>query len=123
MKVIINITKNFKAEVKPLLKKYHSLHDDLLNLQRELSETPRLGISLGKDVYKIRLKITSKGKGKSGGARVISLVDTTIIGFAELISEEEINVNLSSIYDKSDVSNISDKELKNIVTDFRNTDK
>ena len=123
MKVIINITKNFKAEVKPLLKKYHSLHDDLLKLQRELSETPRLGISLGKDIYKVRLKITSKGKGKSGGARVISLVDTTIIGFAELISEEEINVNLISIYDKSDVSNISDKELKNIITDFRNADK
>ena len=123
MKVIINITKNFKAEVKPLLKKYHSLHDDLLKLQRELSETPRLGISLGKDIYKVRLKITSKGKGKSGGARIISLVDTTIIGFAELISEEEINVNLISIYDKSDVSNISDKELKNIITDFRNADK
>ena len=123
MKVIINVTKNFKAEVKPLLKKYHSLHDDLLKLQRELSEAPRLGISLGGDVYKIRLKIASKGKGKSGGARVISLVDTTIIGFAELISEEEINVNLISIYDKSDVSNISDKELKNIITDFRNADK
>ena len=123
MKVIINITKNFKAEVKPLLKKYHSLHDDFLKLQRELSETPRLGISLGKDIYKVRLKITSKGKGKSGGARIISLVDTTIIGFAELISEEEINVNLISIYDKSDVSNISDKELKNIITDFRNADK
>ena len=123
MKVIINITKNFKAEVKPLLKKYHSLHDDLLKLQRELSETPRLGISPGKDIYKVRLKITSKGKGKSGGSRIISLVDTTIIGFAELISEEEINVNLISIYDKSDVSNISDKELKNIITDFRNADK
>ena len=119
MKVIINVTGNFKVEVKPLLKKYHSLPADLLKLQKELSETPRLGIPLGGDVYQIRLKITSKGKGKSGGARVISLIETMIIGYAELISEEEISVNLISIYDKADVENISDKELKNIIKDFR----
>lgn len=94
VKVIINVTGNFKAEAKPLLKKYHSLPADLLKLQRKLSETPRLGIPLGGDVYKIRLKITSKGKGKSGGARVISLIETMIIGYTELISEEEISVNL-----------------------------
>lgn len=86
MKVTVRITKNFKTEAKPLLKKYHSLAGDLQNLEKELLASPRLGVSLGNDAYKIRLKITSKGKGKSGGARVISLVETAVIGFAEIIS-------------------------------------
>ena len=90
MKVAVRITKNFKIEAKPLLKKYHSLARDLQKLEKELLATPRLGVYLGNDAYKIRLKITSKGKGKSGGARVISLVETTVIGFTELISEDEI---------------------------------
>ena len=63
MKVTVKITRSFKTAVKPLLKKYHSLSKDLLNLEKELVKTPRLGTPLGKDTYKIRLKVTSKGKG------------------------------------------------------------
>ena len=80
---------------------------------------PGLGTPLGKDTFKIRLKITSKGNGKSGGARVISLVETTLIGFAEIVSDEEIIVNLITIYDKGDVDNISDKELKGLIQHFK----
>ena len=123
MKVIVRITANFKSEVKPLLKKYKSLTADLLRLQKELMENPRLGTSLGKDIYKIRLKITSKNKGKSGGARVISLVDSILIGFAEQTSSEEITVNLLSIYDKSDVANLTDKELKDLIKSFQERSK
>ena len=119
MKVTVNITKSFKAAAKPLLKKYKSLSKDLLNLERDLSKTPRPGTPLGKDTYKIRLKITSKGKGKSGGARVISLIETTLVGFAEIVSDEEIIVNLLTIYDKSDVETISDKELKELIQHFK----
>lgn len=119
MKVTVNITKSFKAAAKPLLKKYKSLSKDLLNLEKDLSKTPRLGTPLGKDTYKIRLKITSKGKGKSGGARVISLIETTLVGFAEIVSDEEIIVNLLTIYDKSDVETISDKELKELIQHFK----
>lgn len=119
MKVTVNITKSFKAAAKPLLKKYKSLSKDLLNLEKVLSKTPRLGTPLGKDTYKIRLKITSKGKGKSGGARVISLIETTLVGFAEIVSDEEIIVNLLTIYDKSDVETISDKELKELIQHFK----
>jgi hypothetical protein len=84
-------------------------------LEKELIQTPSLGTPLGHDAYKIRLKISSKGKGKSGGARVISLVETTLIGFTEKVSDEEITVNLLTIYDKADVDNISDKELKDLI--------
>lgn len=115
MKVTVKITKNFKAEAKPLLKKYRSLSNDILNLEKELIKNPKTGTPLGQDTYKIRLKITSKGKGKSGGARIISLVETVLIGVAEFISEEEVTVNLISIYDKADTDNISDKELKDLI--------
>ena len=66
----------FKKEAKRLLKKYSSLKGELLQLERQLSDSPNLGISLGHNVYKIRLAIESKGKGKSGGARVITYLVT-----------------------------------------------
>jgi mRNA-degrading endonuclease RelE of RelBE toxin-antitoxin system len=119
VKATVRITKNFKTAAKPLLKKYQSLSKDLLQLQKELEQTPRLGTSLGQDTYKIRLKITSKGKGKSGGARVISLVETTVIGVAEINTEGEITINLITIYDKADIDNISDKELKDLIKGFK----
>ena len=120
MKVIIRITKNFKKEAKPLLKKYRSLSKDILGLEKELILKPMMGTPLGKNIFKIRLKVTSKGKGKSGGARVISLVETTLIGVVEQADQEEITVNLLSIYDKSDVATITDLELKDLINSFRN---
>lgn len=84
-----------------------------------MQTTPRLGTPLGRDAYKIRLKISSKGKGKSRGARVISLVETIIIGITEKLSQEDVVVNLLTIYDKSDVENISDKELRDLIRSVR----
>ena len=115
MKVTVRITQSFKVAAKPLLKKYHSLSKDLLTLEKEIIETPRLGVSLGQDAYKIRLKISSKGKGRSGGARVTTLIESIVVGFRERISGEDITVNLVTICDKSDVDNISDKELKDLL--------
>jgi len=65
-----------------------------------LEENPIQGTSLGRNCYKIRLSIASKGKGKSGGARVITNI---------VIADE--TVYLLSIYDKSDKENLTDKEL------------
>jgi mRNA-degrading endonuclease RelE of RelBE toxin-antitoxin system len=118
VKVTVRLTRNFKSEVKPLLKKHKSLSKDLLKLDKELLQKPTLGTPLGNNAYKIRLKITSKGKGKSGGARVISLVNSTVIAIAERVSETETSVSLLSIYDKSEVANISDKELKDLIKAF-----
>lgn len=119
MKVTVNITKSFKTAAKPLLKKYQSLSKDLQKLEIELVRTPRLGIPLGNDAYKIRLKILSKARGKSGGARVISLVETTIVGYTEIVSEKEVTVNLITIYDKGEVDNITDSELKRLIQNFK----
>ena len=119
MKVIVRITKNFKKEAKPLLKKHRSLAKDILTLEKELMIKPMLGTPIGKNIFKIRLKITSKGRGKSGGARVISLVETNLIGLVEQTDQEEITVNLLSIYDKSEVATITDLELKDLINSFR----
>jgi hypothetical protein len=70
-------------------------------LAKQLIANPTIGTPLGKDAYKIRLAISSKGKGKSGGARVITCVKIVAA-----------TVYLVSIYDKSVQSDISDKELK-----------
>ena len=67
-------TSNFGKQVKQLVKKYPSLASDLKKLKLILEANPRTGISLGKDCYKVRIRISSKGKGKSGGGRVITYV-------------------------------------------------
>lgn len=90
----------FKKELKKLAKKYRSLKTDLAALFDILETNPTQGIALGNNCYKIRFTITSKGKGKSGGARVIT---NFII--------HENTVYLISIYDKSEKDNLSDKEL------------
>lgn len=94
----------FDNELKRLAKKYPSVKTDYKALVDSLKEEPTQGESLGKDCYKIRMAITSKGKGKSGGSRVIYCVKI-VAG----------SVFLLSIYDKSDKENISDKELNSLL--------
>ena len=65
MKVTIRITSTFKKEAKPLLKKYNSLSKDLEKLEEQLLVNPFTGTSLGKNLYKIRLKISGKAKVKA----------------------------------------------------------
>lgn len=100
MSYSIQAIANFEKEFKTLAKKYPSLKEDLIKLTKELEVNPLLGTSIGKRCYKVRMAIGSKGKGKSGGARIITLV---------IIASEKIY--LLSIYDKSDKENISDSEL------------
>jgi len=69
-----------------------------------LEANPKQGTALGHECYKIRLSISSKGKGKSGGARVI-----TYVLFAEK------TVYLLAIYDKSEQDSISAKELRELL--------
>lgn len=78
-------------------------------------ENPKTGTPLGLDTYKIRLKITSKRRGKSGGARIISLVESTIIAVEHKTKDAQTTVSLITIYDKSEVPNITDKEPKDLI--------
>ena len=115
MKVEIRVTQNFSKRAKHLLKKYPSLISELEALEKELTENPHLGQTLGNDSYKIRLSVKSKGKGKSGGARVITHIDSEVIGTVEKGADGEITVYLLTIYDKSETASISSKELKELI--------
>ena len=93
-------TEPFERKLKRLAKKYKSLAKDLFSLVDELSENPTLGTPIGKDCYKLRIAIASKGRGKSGGARIITYVRVV-----------KQTVFLMDIYDKSEQATITDKEL------------
>jgi len=97
----------FERQFKRLAKKYHSLKTDLESLVSDLEKEPSIGTPLGKNCFKVRLSVTSKNKGKSGGTRVIT----------HFIVNES-NVYLLSIYDKSDKSSITDKELAELLRDL-----
>lgn len=103
------VTRNFEKQLKRLIKKFPSLKNDLLNLEKQLLKNPKLGVSLGKNAYKVRLAVKSKAKGKSGGMRVISYLEL------DLIINDLTNIFLLSIYDKSETENISNSELKNLI--------
>jgi len=94
----------FDRQLKRLTKKFPSLKAEYAALIEELEENPEKGTPIGDNCFKIRLAITSKGRGKSGGARVIT----------HIYIENE-TVFLLAIYDKSEQANISDKELRELL--------
>ncbi len=115
MKYEIITTASFEKAAKPLLKKYPSLKNELAQLGNDLQTNPRMGTSLGNNTFKIRLAIKSKGKGKSGGARVITHVELNLA-----LAEETTDIFLITIYDKSVAEDITDKELEVLIKE-RNT--
>ena len=98
-------TPDFKKFLKKLIKKYPSLITDLQELINTLREQPDSGIHLGHGIYKIRLAITSKARGKSGGARVITYLLT-----------EDQEIYLVYIYDKSQLDNITKEQILDLLT-------
>lgn len=102
--------KILKKNIKRLASKYPSLKSDFQNFLAELTENPTMGVSLGNNCYKVRLAISSKGKGKSGGARIITFVKISIE-----------TVVLISMYDKSQKSTITDKEIKERLSKYLDT--
>lgn len=97
---------SFLKELKRLSKKYHSLKDDLAKLGIDLKADPKSGTPLGKNCYKVRLQISSKGKGKSGGARVITHL---------LVTVKDETLYLLKIYDKNEQESISEAELSGLL--------
>jgi mRNA-degrading endonuclease RelE of RelBE toxin-antitoxin system len=107
MSYSVVLTDNFKREAKRLLKKYPSLKSELQELGEILTNNPTTGTHLGNDVYKIRLAIKSKGKGKRGGARVL----TQLIVIRQTIY-------LFAIYDKGERDSLSDNEIRELLGDL-----
>ncbi len=97
----IIVTNHFNKELKRLAKKYKSLKNEVESLGTTLQSNPTQGKHLGNNIYKIRISIASKGKGKRGGARVMSYV--------KIVNE---TVYLFSIYSKGEKNNISDTEIR-----------
>lgn len=94
----------FDRQAKRLIKKFPSLKKELQTLINELKESPTKGMPIGHDCQKVRLGIASKGKGKSGGARVIVQV-----------VYKNGTVYLLTIYDKSELENLTDSEILELI--------
>ena len=103
----IKVLPNFVKDIKRLSKKYPSIKQDYADLLDELQQNPYSGIDLGNGLRKIRMAIKSKGRGKSHGARVIT--------YLLLVSEEESEINLLTIYDKAERESISRNEIEAIM--------
>lgn len=103
----IRVYPQFEREIKRLSKRYRTITQDYADLLESLRENPTQGVDLGKGLRKVRMAISSKGKGKSGGARVITLIVA--------LSVEDTEIGLHYIYDKSERASISDKELLDLL--------
>jgi mRNA-degrading endonuclease RelE of RelBE toxin-antitoxin system len=100
-------TRRFERELKRLAKNFPSLKKEFAELIAKIANNPMTGIFIGNSCYKIRLAIDSKGKGKSGGARIITY----------LYIETE-TIYLLTIYDKSEKTDLKPNELKEIVNNL-----
>jgi mRNA-degrading endonuclease RelE of RelBE toxin-antitoxin system len=100
-------TQNFGRELKSLAKKHRSIKANVIELVCQLEANPIMGDEVVEHCFKIRMAITSKNKGKSGGARVITYV---------YVAQEM--VFLLSIYDKGEQEDISNHEIKALIADL-----
>ena len=92
----------FERRAKALAKRYRSFVDDYNTLLDELERNPWGGTPLGGNTYKPRMTI--------GGARVIT--------YNVQQTESDITITLMSIYDKSEISNVSDTYLRQLVKEI-----
>ena len=107
MDVIIDYLPEFERRAKELAKKYKSFAKDYETFLDELENNPFGGESLGQHTYKYRMAIASKGKGKSGGSRIIT--------YNLHQTSDKLVITLMTIYDKSDIENVSDAYLHSLV--------
>lgn len=101
------VRKSFLGPAKRLAKRYRLFYKDVAKLISELGVEADIGTPLGSNVYKIRLGIASKARGKSGGARVITYVYRSAGA-----------VYLLFVYDKSDMDTIPETDLRALVREL-----
>ena len=106
----VEFTPDFYREAKVLSKRYKSLKGDLSDFKDSIIQNPFQGVEIYPEIRKIRMPIASKGKGKAGGARVITLTFC--------VSEKEGTIKFLIIYDKSDADTVDVKVVRSIVKDL-----
>ena len=111
MNVTVNFLPEFLRQAKSLRKRYASFERDFKCFLDELEADPFMGTPLGKCVRKVRMTIHSKSKGKSGGVRILTFTVNTK-------EDGAIIVTLLSIYDKKNISNVSDKYIESLVKEW-----
>ena len=89
----IQTTSYFDTEARRLAKRHRSFASDLTDFRDSILKNPYQGTELSPGIRKVRMTIASKGRGKSGGARVIT--------FTYLVNEKDGVVILLLLYDKA----------------------
>ena len=108
--ITVSVSNDFAKEAKRLAKKYSSFKQDYKDLLESIKNNPLQGDEITKNIRKIRMAIKSKGKGKSGGARVIT--------FNVLTDVENGHVVFLLLYDKEDASTVKVNVVKQLVRDM-----
>ena len=103
----VKYTSVFEKHYKRYSKKFHSIASEISELEKLLIENPALGTDLGNGLFKIRLAVKSKNKGKSGGFRIITYLVTE--------NDNNLDINFLIIYDKSEIEDFTKKELLEVV--------
>ena len=93
----------FEKDVKKLKKKFPKIKSDLVNFVNQLLLNPKMGIDLGKNIFKVRIPNSSIPTGKSGGFRIITYYKKDSILY------------LVTIYSKTEQDNILTDKLKRII--------
>ncbi len=108
--ITISVSDDFAKEAKRLAKKYPSFKQDYKDFLLSIKNNPLQGDEITKNIRKIRMAIKAKGKGKSGGARVIT--------FNILTDIENGHVVFLLLYDKEDASTVKVNVVKQLVRDM-----
>ena len=108
--ITISVSDDFAKEAKRLAKKYPSFKQDYKDFLESIKDNPLQGDEITKNIRKIRMAIKAKGKGKSGGARVIT--------FNILTDIENGHVVFLLLYDKEDASTVKVNVVKQLVRDM-----
>ena len=104
--MIIEYSDSFLKEAKKLSKKFKLIKPDLQDAVDEIKSKNDLGVYLGFNLFKKRVKNTSIPTGKSGGFRII------------IYKQVENKIVLISIYSKTEKENLSDEELSDIIKKY-----
>ena len=108
--ITVSVSDDFAKEAKRLAKKYPSFKQDYNDFLVSIKNNPLQGDEITKNIRKIRMAIKAKGKGKSGGARVIT--------FNILTDIENGHVVFLLLYDKEDASTVKVNVVKQLVRDM-----